>query len=97
MEQVHSKNARKHERVDLYTPGELILPGGFRQRVEVTNMSVRGAAVRMQTSTVVPERFTLEIQSLDGRKVKICECQRRWQKGASIGARFLSAHTKCLD
>ena len=96
MGQLSSSEARRHERVQLNTPGELILPGGFRQRVQITDMSVRGAAVKLQTATILPERFTLHIQSLDGQKVKVCKCQRRWQNGARAGVRFLSAHTERL-
>lgn len=96
MGQILGEEHRKHERVELNTHGELILPGGFRQPVRISDMSLRGAAIKLQSNTVLPGRFTLHIQSLDGQKVKICKCERRWQKGTRAGVRFLSAHTEKL-
>ncbi|MEL6473708.1 MAG: PilZ domain-containing protein [Pseudomonadota bacterium] len=92
-----TQEARRAERYDLPSRGELLLPMGGRVKFEVNNISRIGAAIKLANYVIVPTEFIVEIESPDRTKLKRCECRRVWQSGGRVGVRFLSSQVTPLD
>ncbi|WP_084399949.1 hypothetical protein [Henriciella aquimarina] len=88
--------SRAHQRYDLSTTGTLILETGFKISFVVKDMSQRGAKILLESSTILPERFIVEIVSVDRQKIKRCKASRQWQRGPLVGIRLLSSQTISL-
>ena len=87
---------REHPRFDVHTTGTLKLETGFKLNFAVKDMSQRGAKILLESSVILPERFTVEIISPDKKKIKRCKSSRQWQRGPLVGIKLLSSETIVL-
>lgn len=84
---------REHPRFNVNTSGTLILETGFKIPFSLKDLSQRGAKILLSKTLVLPERFIVEIVSVDQQKIKRCKSHKQWQRGPLAGIRFLSSET----
>lgn len=78
---------RKHERMPLNRPATVLWDANYA-RCFVSNISVRGARVRLERAALVPERFTLALAA-NGQVAR--HCRVIWRSPTDIGVTFEEA------
>ena len=74
---------REAERRHIAERGTAIVDEGVRRLCDISDISSKGACLRMGANAPLPTRFLLVFA--DGRRVP---CQKIWQEGVSAGVQF---------
>lgn len=59
--------------------------------VVIRDLSDSGAKLKLATAFAVPDRFVLLIPNPNTGQTERRNCERRWQRGEQVGARFVES------
>lgn len=59
--------------------------------VVIRDLSENGAKLKLATAFAVPDRFVLLIPNPNTGQTERRTCERRWQRGEQVGARFVES------
>lgn len=91
------EDQRGHDRHEIMTDGQIVLPNGFKIDIRVVDMSRTGARLRMLTHVVLPPKFDVEIFSPDRMKLKVTTSERQWQRLNLCGVKFLQSRIRFVN
>ena len=57
--------------------------------VLIRDLSENGAKLKLGEAWTIPDRFELEVLYPNGTVEKRFSCEKRWQRGISLGAQFM--------
>jgi PilZ domain-containing protein len=83
-------NARDGPRIRIMRRGRIVLNRRHSSfDVGIRDLSSTGAKLKLTEIWAVPETFELQILKPDGSMELIVPCEKRWQTGILVGAKFV--------